>query len=708
MWETGKTYVGRLQARGSSCDALALRVRLGSALAAADLHPPALPASAVLCVRELRDPLPGSLGTLRTGAAPPAPWLNAVHGRLDRLARQAARPALGPVPAGAEAVLFLDWAELLACLAVDWLEGDAARRWWWRSLLGTGEIRAALAAAWGGAPEYVSAALHDLACRGQAAPFVNEVSTAVVISWLQAVAQRFALPDLGPVVELLRADFAPSSSAGHERTPPVGGPTAEAPVPTSAAGERVEPTLRRNLSGPPRRQDHAASSAATGTDAPAGRDASDQAAGGAAPWQPWAPEAEACRPSLERQCLLGIALTLHRVPAVVRSSAFGPAVLDWCREERLRPQSAPERVASATSRPAPPTGRVPQDRAGLPAHSSPSDPTGPPERVEPVPVALSSNPWAGSTAEAAGPPPEPVHAAPPASARPSSSRPLMLVPLANAVATNPLVPTGTATVRAPSAADAPGELSERGACVETDFGGLFYLINLGLFLNLYGDFTTPARPGIPLSVWDYVALLGRELLGPALDADPVWSLLARLAGRGEQEAPGQDYQPPGEWVMPVEWLTAFPEAGRWLWAAEAGRLRLWHPCSFCVLDVPRTADDPGQQIAQVTRAYRIDAVCESEAQPLPGATDEVSPLERWLGWLMPYVRARLVRALGLESPAELGQVLCARPARVIVTAARLDVYLGLAELPITVRLAGLDRDPGWVPAAGRFLAFHYD
>jgi hypothetical protein len=25
-----------------------------------------------------------------------------------------------------------------------------------------------------------------------------------------------------------------------------------------------------------------------------------------------------------------------------------------------------------------------------------------------------------------------------------------------------------------------------------------------------------------------------------------------------------------------------------------------------------------------------------------------------------------------------------------------------------VRLAGLDRDPGWVPAAGRRVAFHYE
>jgi len=35
------------------------------------------------------------------------------------------------------------------------------------------------------------------------------------------------------------------------------------------------------------------------------------------------------------------------------------------------------------------------------------------------------------------------------------------------------------------------------------------------------------------------------------------------------------------------------------------------------------------------------------------------------------------------------------------------VRLSLTELPLEIRLAGLDRDPGWIPAAGRFLAFHF-
>ena len=52
--------------------------------------------------------------------------------------------------------------------------------------------------------------------------------------------------------------------------------------------------------------------------------------------------------------------------------------------------------------------------------------------------------------------------------------------------------------------------------------------------------------------------------------------------------------------------------------------------------------------------------------------------------------------------------MCAHPARIQLTPVHLDIYLALAELPIAIRLAGLDRDPGWVPSAGRSLAFHFD
>jgi hypothetical protein len=35
------------------------------------------------------------------------------------------------------------------------------------------------------------------------------------------------------------------------------------------------------------------------------------------------------------------------------------------------------------------------------------------------------------------------------------------------------------------------------------------------------------------------------------------------------------------------------------------------------------------------------------------------------------------------------------------------VHLSLSQLPLDLRIAGLDRDPGWIPAAGRSVAFHF-
>jgi hypothetical protein len=75
---------------------------------------------------------------------------------------------------------------------------------------------------------------------------------------------------------------------------------------------------------------------------------------------------------------------------------------------------------------------------------------------------------------------------------------------------------------------------------------------------------------------------------------------------------------------------------------------------------------------------------------------------------MEYVRARLRRALGVEGRRELSRLLCERPARVFVTATHVDVVMRLAELPVEIRFAGLDRDPGWLPAAGCHVAFHFE
>src|SRR3569832_1422567 len=98
------------------------RFAVSRMLAAVDVHPTSLPPSAVLLVRRLADPRPRTLG-VADSVRPPVEWERKLQDAVDMAARQAARPALGAVPSSAAAVLFMDAAELLACLARDFLAG---------------------------------------------------------------------------------------------------------------------------------------------------------------------------------------------------------------------------------------------------------------------------------------------------------------------------------------------------------------------------------------------------------------------------------------------------------------------------------------------------------------------------------------------------------------------------------------------------------
>ena len=69
---------------------------------------------------------------------------------------------LGPIPANAEAVIFADQAELLACLASDWCEGSITTHWWWQSLFKGADIANTILPAWLESPEYTPAVLCNI------------------------------------------------------------------------------------------------------------------------------------------------------------------------------------------------------------------------------------------------------------------------------------------------------------------------------------------------------------------------------------------------------------------------------------------------------------------------------------------------------------------------------------------------------------------
>ena len=111
----------------------------------------------------------------------------------------------------------------------------------------------------------------------------------------------------------------------------------------------------------------------------------------------------------------------------------------------------------------------------------------------------------------------------------------------------------------------------------------------------------------------------------------------------------------------------------------------------------------GRRFARDPLAAWLKSTQGAEAEADPAACD-AEALRR----VLPGLRARLVLALGMRDARRLAGVLLRLPARVQAGPERIDVHFELQQLPLPVRLAGLDRDPGWIPAAGRDLRFQFE
>src|SRR5262249_5935967 len=105
----------------------------------------------------------------------------------------------------------------------------------------------------------------------------------------------------------------------------------------------------------------------------------------------------------------------------------------------------------------------------------------------------------------------------------------------------------------------------------SNFAGCFFLVNVGIGLGLYNDFLSPMEPGISLSIWDFIGIVGRDLCGAKFEEDAVWNLLAQLSGRKVSDEPGAAYEPPVDWKMPPDWLRAFSERNAWRFSSANER-----------------------------------------------------------------------------------------------------------------------------------------
>lgn len=606
-WQGDNTIIDCVRIRAQLSDPGAVQQKIGHLLRNAALRPSRLPLAAILFLRKLQDPAPGTRWNYER-VHPPREWEESATRELDRLAAQAVRPALASVPPSAQAVLFLDRAELLACLAADWLQGTLRANWWWVTLLKRGDPDLTVFREWTQSPEFLPAAFEGLVARSRATEFLRRLPDEVVGSLRERMLQVFAVPEACLVP-------ANGNQGGRVESSSKSPPVPDLDVREIALGE---PKLR-----PEPRESPIPGLAQPEQPVTVGVRAREVSR--AEPWLPFVPEASVpCLP-LQKRVLLAQALMLRRAPTRARTIAFQREMAEWqLRAETQRDLPTEPRSAPAASE----RWQAPEPAA-----------TGNAIMIEPRPGNLPKVQLPAAT-EIESPTTGPVE--------PDREE-------------SPILTTAKAASCLPD--------------VETSFAGVFFLLNVALYLRLYADFTSPRESGLDLNIWDFICLLGLELIGEEIKEDGLFEVLASLAGRNKFERPGAYFEPPDEWNVPAAWLAPFPEHFERKEVIRNGRLQVVHPAGFVLADRQFAAEAP------------------------PGDS-----LARWLRCIGGYIRARIARAMGRDDAAEL---LCRIPGRVACTSTRVDVFYSLESYPIEIRLAGLDRDPGWIPAAGHYVAYHF-
>ncbi len=245
-------------------------------------------------------------------------------------------------------------------------------------------------------------------------------------------------------------------------------------------------------------------------------------------------------------------------------------------------------------------------------------------------------------------------------------------------------PTPDLSVTQPSIAFASridGLVPDTEVAIASDFAGLFFLLNAFLAMGLYPDFTRPADHGLALAPTRLLDRVALQHFGRRYRNDRLHRALAPAR---------KDPSLPDRWQVGPDWLDAFPEHAMGLTAKTSRYRTQWHPAGFPLADVPSRARDARLWPQSARRVHHAR---------LPSARQA-----RWLGCLALYLDARIRRAT--DDPA-IGLDSLAIPGRCRIGPQRIDVDLALADLPLPLRLAGLDRDPGWLPAEGRSIALHF-
>jgi hypothetical protein len=725
----------RLVQGQGSVDRSTLRLRFTRLLSGAELQPSALPPSAILMVRRLTDPLPGQLTVWEGTSRIDTSWERAAQSALSVLYHRAARPLWEPPAIHAEAVLFADEGEMLACLARDLSRGEASGRWWWRALLRTlpSSSSAGLTTLLCDKAASVPAALHHLAQYGQAVTVVNALSPQQALTVLSAMGRAYGMSDLLPIPsdkpDAVGSQSIQQKSGNQLSRDPIHIPSPygfSLPVVTAS---QPPPMSSRMKEGDPQPV--------------------------ASP--PWS--AALVPPSLakERACLLGVGLSLYERPAVIRSHAFLRSLRAWWTRQDIPPArqengallEKPDHTLPSERDELDPLSRATKEGIKVPADGtlmetlSPQvshrafsetktareqtfhqdkEPPARTENQDRVELRAPLEVETGKTQQETGNPAENDRILIPGETR---TEPGKFHRQKEQVREEQQVETDQEHTVPLVKKSAILSLEDG---IPTQLGGVLYLVNLMRHLDLPACFEEEWGLGSNIGAWGILEALGRGLLNQEsahLGADPLWEALARLDGREPGELPGATFPGSDRFHLPVRWVIPVENDGenRFSWGTDQQRLCLWSERGYVLVDCPRDAFAPDTQAQQALQAYtetaRDGVMWALEWKPLQQAP--IDPLARpllgglnphlahWLAFVLPYIRLRLRRALarGATEEVDIETVLLRQQGWLYVTSTHVDLVLRLDDVSLPVRLAGLDCNPGWLTEFGRVVLFHF-
>ncbi len=681
-----------------------------------------IPPSAVLIVRQLMDPLPKQLNLSVSMARIDSTWERAVQNKLSDIYQRAARPKLGSVPANAVAVVFTDEAEMLAFLTLDLVHGEAGSNWWWRTFLRNTPYSASehVTRLWCDRPRLVPVILNHLAECRQAEIVMENFSSEQVLRIVSVMNRAYMLPDV------TQDRYADPSTLFAESSTVDGIPSFKAGYFYNDQARQVQETNVTSFT-------------------PGYR------LGTAMPWDDWLPSGLVpAHLSREKAYLLGVGLTLHQASAAARSEVFLQKLQQWWLMSSS--SFAAEDATAFSSSPSGRKGQKPLETASTSKQQSPkasfdqlsyntskipeediTEPTA--KKAKPPQVSQGEKPMANkdTPSVAAVLPPDGQAQFPEAGDKTKIHRPLSSEPCLfdekvsfDGHAKSPTVSTSlpkrsqhTSSID-PDLSDTEHQLTYKDSLlcfeggVDTQLGGVLYLINLMAQLDLPQCFEKEWGLASQLGAWGTLDILARALLDEPdelLRQDPLWQALAELDGREHDELPGASFQGSTHFYLPVDWLKFIGDDANatYIWGTDGDRFRLWSEQGYVL------AEDTDTDSTTMFRHFFNDVSACLTQQPYhrapvakltnPLLIDLNPELKCWLAYVVPFLRLRLQQALYV---ALNPKALLLHPGRLYLTSTHVDLVMGLNSVSIPVRMAGLDLDPGWMPDFGRIVLFHYE